>query len=46
MKKLFTFILLSVTGVFLYSCSTACKCGTPPINVDDNLPLIQFEEKK
>ncbi|MCX5807449.1 MAG: hypothetical protein NT010_15515 [Proteobacteria bacterium] len=46
MKKLITFSLLLFTGLFLYSCSTACKCSTPPINVDDNLPLIQFEEKK
>jgi PBP1b-binding outer membrane lipoprotein LpoB len=43
MKKLFTFSLLLLTGLFLYSCSTSCK--VPPKDAQGNPTVIQYPDK-
>jgi hypothetical protein len=43
MKKSITFLLLAVTGIFLYSCSTSCK--VPPKDAQGNPTVIQYPNK-
>jgi hypothetical protein len=43
MKNLFVFVLLSVIGMFLYSCSTTC--GVPKKDAQGNPTVIQYPEK-